>query len=279
LPIDENLERLQRILSSAGVASRRTAELYIVDGRVSVNGKTVTQLGAKADPAADDIRVDGKPIRPQTPRYVMLNKPSGFITTTKDERGRRTVMELVPSQERLYPVGRLDRDTGGLLILTNDGLVAHRIMHPSFGLEKEYEVLTPLPPPPEVLRRLLEGIVIDNRQVKPSEARILREIDKGVLLRISIHEGVNHVVRKLMDAVQIPVIKLQRTRVGPLSVAGLPVGAHREMRAGELASLFEALSIDAVPGSPQPAQTVRSGQEDVSSTQRNGKARPRRRIA
>lgn len=251
---EKSLERLQRILASAGVASRRAAEQFILDGRVSVNGTVVDQLGSKADPAVDDIRVDGKLLRPQTPRYVILNKPHGYITTTKDERGRRTVMELVPAQERLYPVGRLDRDTEGLLLLTNDGVVAHRVMHPSFGLEKEYEVLTPAHPSPRALANLRSGVRVDNRMVTPSEARVLRETDRGVLLRVTLQEGLNHVVRKMMDALEIPVTSLTRTRVGPLSVRGLPVGAHRDLRAGELASLFEALSIDDETAFERPAR-------------------------
>jgi len=240
---EEGQERLQRILAAAGVASRRAAEQYILDGRVSVNGKVVNQLGARADPSVDDIKVDGKTLRPQTPRYVMLNKPHGYIATTSDERGRRTVMDLVPARDRLYPVGRLDRDTEGLLLLTNDGLVAHRIMHPSFGLEKEYEVLTPAPPASRVLAHLSAGVRIDNRRVTPSEARVLRETDRGAVLRVTLREGMNHVVRRMMDALEIPVISLTRTRVGPLTVRGLSVGAHRDLRAGELGSLFEALNI------------------------------------
>jgi 23S rRNA pseudouridine2605 synthase len=241
---DGSQERLQRILAAAGVASRRASEQYILDGRVSVNGKVVPTLGTKADPTVDDIRVDGKPLRPQTPRYVMLNKPRGYITTTSDEKGRRTVMELVPSKERLYPVGRLDRETEGLLLLTNDGVVAHRIMHPSFGLEKEYEVLTPELPSPHVLAGLRSGVRIDNRLVEPSEARVLRETDRGVVLRLTLHEGMHHVVRRMMDEVEIPVISLRRTRVGPLTIRGLPTGNSRDLRPGELASLFEALGID-----------------------------------
>jgi 23S rRNA pseudouridine2605 synthase len=239
---------LQRILSAAGVASRRASEQYVLDGRVSVNGKVVRTLGTKADPTADDIRVDGKPLRPQAPRYVMLNKPRGYITTTSDEKGRRTVMELVPNAQRLYPVGRLDRETEGLLLLTNDGIVAHRVMHPSFGLEKEYEVLMPGIPSAHALSRLREGVRVDNRLVVPSEARLLRETDRGVILRLTLHEGMHHVVRKMMAEVEIPVISLRRTRVGPLTIRGLRTGDSRDLRPGELASLFEALGLDDEPG-------------------------------
>lgn len=241
-----DLERLQRILSAAGVASRRASEQIILDGRVTVNGVVIDQLGARADPLVDDIRVDGKPIRTQHPRYVMLNKPKGYITTLKDERGRPTVMDLIPSKERIYPVGRLDRDTEGLLLLTNDGLVAHRVMHPSFGLEKEYEVLTHTRPSPDKIARLRAGVRVDGKRVIPEEARILRETGKGTIIRVTIHEGMTHVVRKMMSALEIPVSSLRRTRVGPLTVTGLPVGAWRDLRPGEVATLFEALKIDSL---------------------------------
>ncbi|MER3438536.1 MAG: rRNA pseudouridine synthase, partial [Chloroflexota bacterium] len=140
------MERLQRVLAERGVASRRKAEELIRAGRVTVDGRVITELGTKVDPERAEIRVNGKLIRPQPKRYILLNKPSGYITTTKDERNRRTVMDIVQVPERVYPVGRLDRDTSGLLLLTNDGELANRIMHPRYGLEKEYHVLTPVRP-------------------------------------------------------------------------------------------------------------------------------------
>jgi 23S rRNA pseudouridine2605 synthase len=262
--VEGNQERLQRILASAGIASRRAAEQYILDGRVSVNGQTVDALGAKANPISDDIRVDGKSIRPQHLRYVMLNKPVGFITTMNDERGRASVMSLVSSPERIYPVGRLDRDTEGLLLLTNDGVVAHRVMHPSFGLEKEYEVLCPFLPPPTLLAKLRSGIRVDGKVVKPSEARLLRETSKGVVIRVTIHEGMTHVVRKMLTAVQIPIIALRRTRIGPLNVAGIAIGEHRDLKPGERLSLFEALKID----EPARSYDKPSGREPVPRAQK-----------
>lgn len=240
----QHLERLQRILSAAGVASRRSAEQLILERRVSVNGVIVDTLGSKADPINDEVRVDGKLVRPQHPRYIMLNKPAGYITTMQDERGRPTVMELVKSKERVFPVGRLDRDTEGLLLLTNDGLVAHRIMHPSFELQKEYEILTPSLPHPDKLAKIRSGVRVDGKKVTPEEARILRESSRGVVIRVTIHEGITHVVRKMMSAVDIPVLALRRTRIGPLTMSGLPVGTYRDLRPGEVASLFEALKID-----------------------------------
>ena len=238
------MERLQRILSARGIASRRVAEEMIVAGRVSVNGETVTELGVKANPDSDVIRVDGHIIRPQRRRYVMLNKPRGFITTTSDERNRQTVMDLVNTRERLYPIGRLDRETEGLLLLTNDGELANRVMHPRFGLEKEYHILTPERPDPRVIERVRRGIEIDGKRVVPNEFRIFRELRDGVVLTISLHEGMFHVVRRIMDYAGIPVDRLTRVRIGPLSVAGLAVGIWRDLHTGEELTLFEAVHMD-----------------------------------
>src|SRR5688572_28069486 len=136
------MERLQRILSAHGIASRRASEQLILEGKVKVNGKVVRELGTKADPAVDRIEVNGRPLVQQRLRYIMLNKPSGYITTVSDERNRRTVMDLIDASERVYPVGRLDRETEGLLLLTNDGTLANRITHPRYELDKEYQILT-----------------------------------------------------------------------------------------------------------------------------------------
>src|SRR5262245_5738160 len=153
----QSMERLQRILSSRGVASRRKAEEMIAAGRVTVDDEVVTTLGTKADPVHADIRVDGKRLEAQQPRYILLNKPSGYITTVKDERDRWTVMDLVKTRERVYPVGRLDRDTEGLLLLTNDGDVANRVMHPRYELAKEYQVTTTVRPTEETMQRVRSG--------------------------------------------------------------------------------------------------------------------------
>jgi 23S rRNA pseudouridine2605 synthase len=238
------MERIQRILSSRGIASRRVAEEMIVSGRVSVNGLVVTELGSKANPDTDTIRVDGKVIRPQRRRYIMLNKPRGYITTTSDERERRTVMDLVNTPERLYPVGRLDRDTEGLLLLTNDGELANRVMHPKFGLEKEYHIVTPVRPEVGVLERVRRGIVIDGKRVTPNEFRIFRETRDGVILTIALHEGMYHVVRRMMDVAGILVERLTRVRVGPLTVTGIPVGTWRDLSMGEKLTLFESVHMD-----------------------------------
>jgi 23S rRNA pseudouridine2605 synthase len=237
------MERLQRVLAARGVSSRRRSEDLIRAGRVSVNGTTVTEMGTKVDPRSAEIRVDGKLIRPQTLHYVLLNKPRGFITTTSDERGRSTVMDLITTKERLYPVGRLDRDTEGLLLLTNDGEVANRVMHPRYGMTKEYQVLTYARPSPDVFRKIARGVEIDGKKVVPDEFRILRETPEGLILKVVVHEGMNRIVRRMMEAVGVPVERLRRVRIGPLSLSGLPIGSSRELSEGERATLFEALRL------------------------------------
>lgn len=245
MPNDEspNLERLQRVLAARGVASRRASEQLIVDGRVSVNGRAVTELGTKVDPVADVIRVDGKTIRQPRPRYVLLNKPSGFITTVKDERERWTVLDLVQVPERLYPVGRLDRETQGLLLLTNDGELAHRVMHPRYRLAKEYHVSTSKRPTDAQIQRLRDGIDIDGRFVRPDECRLLREGAGVVIVKVVLHEGLYHVVRRMMEIAGIDVERLQRVRIGPLRVQGIPSGAWRDLTPGELDQIFEAVHL------------------------------------
>lgn len=236
-------ERLQRVIAAHGVASRRAAENLIIDGRVTVNGKVVTELGVRVDPIKDAIRVNGRPLPKPAPRYIVLNKPSGFITTTSDERQRWTVMDLVKVPERVYPVGRLDRDTQGLLLLTNDGEIANRVMHPRFGITKEYHVLTPKRPTDEQLADLRAGLLIEGRLVVPDECRILRETSQGILVRVVIHEGIHHVIREMMRIVGIDVAQLKRERLGPLMVRGIPPGAWRDLTPGELGQLFEAVGM------------------------------------
>ena len=236
-------ERLQRVIASRGVASRRAAEDLITAGRVTVNGKLVTELGTRVDPVKDAIRVDGRALPRPSPRYILLNKPSGFITTTSDERQRWTVMDLVKVRERIYPVGRLDRDTQGLLLLTNDGEVANRVMHPRYGLTKEYHVVTTRRPSNEQLEDIRAGLLVNDRLVVPDECRILRETPKGVIVRIVLHEGIYHVVREMMRQVGIDVETLRRERLGPLVLRGIPPGAWRDLTPGELGQLFEAIGL------------------------------------
>ena len=236
-------ERLQRVLAARGVASRRASEGLITAGRVTVNGKVVTELGTRVDPVSDVIRVDGKTLPRQKPRYIMLNKPSGFITTVNDERQRWTVMDLVQVPERVYPVGRLDRNTQGLLLLTNDGAVANRVMHPRYGLTKEYHVVTSKRPTDVQVQKVRDGIWVNDRLVVPDECRLMRETAEGVIVRIVLHEGLYHVVRLMMEAVGIEVEKLRRVRLGPLMIQGIPPGAWRDLTPGELVQLYQAVDL------------------------------------
>lgn len=236
-------ERLQRVLAQRGVASRRASEQLISAGRVTVNGKVVTELGTRVHPTKDQIAVDGKPIARQKPRYLVLNKPPGFITTMSDERSRWTVMDLITVNERVYPVGRLDRETQGLLLFTNDGEVANRVMHPRYRLAKEYHVITGRRPSDGQLQELRDGIMVQDTLVIPDEVRLLRETQEGVVIKLVLHEGMFHVVRQMMDKVHIEVDKLLRHRVGPISVNGIPVGAWRDLTPGELEQLFDAVDL------------------------------------
>jgi pseudouridine synthase len=238
-------ERLQRVLAQRGVASRRASEQLIVEGRVTVNGNVVTELGTRVNPTKDEIRVDGKTVRRQRPRFIVLNKPSGFITTVSDEKQRWTVMDLVDVEERVYPVGRLDRETQGIILLTNEGEVANRVMHPRYRLAKEYHVITGKKPSDQQMQTLREGILVEDRVVVPDECRLLRETTEGVIIKMVIHEGLYHVVRTMMEAVGINVTYLRRVRIGPLTLSGIPPGAWRDLTPGELLQLYEAVGLPA----------------------------------
>lgn len=235
------MERLHKVLAARGVASRRRSEQMIADGRVKVDGEVVRTQGVRVDPESQRIEVDGRPVRDEVKRYILLNKPPGYITTSQDERGRRTVLDLVNVKERVVPVGRLDRPTSGLLLLTNDGELANRIAHPRYELEKEYEVLLDGNPPRRTLDELVRGVTIDGEMVKPDEVRAIRNEPDGTLLRIVIHEGRNRIVRRMMERIGYQVLSLTRIRLGPIVLQGVPRGSWRELTPGELNQLWEAV--------------------------------------
>ena len=243
-------ERLQKILSQSGVASRRASEKLIADGRVTVNGRTVLEMGTKADPAVDDIRVDGRRLKKERPRYILLNKPAGFVTTRSDPQRRRTVLDLLTGvREYVYPVGRLDYDTEGLLLLTNDGDLAARLTHPRHGVDRTYEAHVAGIPDREAIERLRNGIPLDGRRTSPANVVLLnkaastrpagRKEPEGVLL-ITIREGRNRQVRRMCEAVGHPVRKLTRKRIGPLTDRRLRPGEWRELTAEEVRALERA---------------------------------------
>jgi len=234
------MERLQKILSRAGVASRRASEQLIRDGRVTVNGVTVRELGSKADPSADDIRVDARRItRPERSRYLLLNKPRGYVTTRSDPQRRPTVMDLLREvREYVYPVGRLDFDSEGLLLLTNDGDLAARLTHPRHGVPRVYEATVAGVPDEHDLGRLARGIIIEGRRTEPAAVQIVPADDEGrTTLRITIREGRNRQVRNMFDEVGHPVDRLKRVAIGPIRDARLKSGYWRDLTTQEVAAL------------------------------------------
>ena len=231
-------ERLQKVLASTGWGSRRVCEELIAEGRVTVNGE-VAVLGRRVDAEHDRIEVDGGPVgvRPGLV-YYLLNKPPGVVTTAKDTHGRKTVVDLVPSEPRVFPVGRLDADTEGLLLLTNDGDLTQRITHPSHGVEKEYLVHVKGRLTAGQLRRLREGVELDDGVTSPAEAS---QPAPGII-RLTIHEGRNRQVRRMCDAIGHPVMRLVRTRIGPITDRSLRPGDWRELSTAERRALTEAVA-------------------------------------
>jgi 23S rRNA pseudouridine2605 synthase len=232
-------ERLQKVLARVGIGSRRVCEDLIAEGRVLVDGE-VAVLGRRVDVETALIELDGAPIgvRPDLVHYL-LNKPAGVVTTADDPEGRPTVVGLVPTEPRVFPVGRLDFGTEGLLLLTNDGELAHRLTHPSFGVEKEYVAELQGSPSRATLRRLREGIELDDGVTAPARAALL----EPSVLRLTIHEGRNRQVRRMCDAIGHPVVRLIRTRIGPLADRSLAPGAWRELTGDELRSLQRAVAV------------------------------------
>jgi len=238
-------QRLQKILSHAGVASRRAAEQMILEGRVQVDGEVVKLLGSLADPDTQDIRVDDARVRARpVRRYLLLNKPSGYVTTRSDPSKRRTVMELLPmAYQNLFPVGRLDMASTGLLVLTDDGALAERLTHPKFGIEKTYLVTVLGRPSRAVLDRAARGITVDGEKLAIEGARVLtarqsRDAAKPrTRIRVTLRQGRNREIRRLFRVLGHPVVELHRERIGALSVSGLPLGAFRRLSPREVAAL------------------------------------------
>jgi 23S rRNA pseudouridine2605 synthase len=230
-------ERLQKVLARTGFGSRRKCEELIDDGRVTVNG-SVAVLGQRVDTEHDRVAVDGIPVGVrQGLVYYLLNKPRGVVTTASDPQGRPTVVELVPLEPRVFSVGRLDADTEGLLLLTNDGDLTHRLTHPSFGVEKEYLVEVEGTPTPQALRRLREGVELDDGLTAPALASLV----PPHALRLVIHEGRNRQVRRMCAAVGHPVLRLVRTRIGPIAERRLGPGEWRPLTLAEVRALEAAV--------------------------------------
>ena len=238
-------DRLQKILSAAGVASRRQAEALIAAGRVTVNGRVVRELGERADVRVDRIAVDGERIHvARGRRTIVLHKPRGVVSTLADPEGRRTVRELVAGvSERLYPVGRLDLQTTGLMLLTNDGALAAGLMHPRGGVPRVYEAKVRGRPSGAALARLRRGMVLADGPAQSVRARLVRALPTKSWLEVTLREGRWHEVRRLCEAVGHPVEKLARVRLGPIRLGALPLGAWRDCTPGELRALYRAAGL------------------------------------
>lgn len=246
-PQEAKGERLARFLAHAGVASRRHAEELIAAGRVRVNGVVINTQGARIDPTRDLVSVDGKTIREKAPHaYILLHKPIGYVSTAHDPQGRPTVLDLLPPELRalrLYPVGRLDRDTSGLLLLTNDGDFAQRLTHPRYEKEKHYEALVNGIPSPQTLHALCTGVTFteddgNSYTSSPAQVHIARHDERTSILALTLHEGRKRQVRRMLHAVGHPVLQLRRSGLGSLTLKGVPPGRWRNLTPIEVQALL-----------------------------------------
>ena len=237
-----NMLRLQKYLALCGVASRRNAEKMILDGRVSVNGETVTAMGVQVDETADEVCLDGQPVRPEAEKhYLAYNKPVGEVTTVSDPEGRATVMDRFRDYPvRLFPVGRLDYDSEGILLLSNDGEMMNRVLHPSYEIKKAYLVRASNQVSDEEIFQLRKGVMIDGRLTSPAEVRLIRRETFSTDLLITIHEGRNRQVRKMIEAVGHQVVRLKRVQFGPVMLGDLPSGMWRKLTEEEIRKLLSS---------------------------------------
>jgi pseudouridine synthase len=237
------LERIQKILSKAGIASRREAERMVLEGRVSVNGKVVGTLGFKADPFRDHIKVDGRLTHLEPKVILLLNKPRGYLSTVKDPKGRLTIMDLLKNVHwRIYPVGRLDFDAEGLLLLTNDGDLAHLLSHPRFSVPKTYLVKVAGVPEEKKLIRLKRGVMLEDGEAKAVSCSLVRQREKNSWVRVVVTEGRNRLVKRMFSAIGHTVLKLKRVEYGPIQLGDLPFGQFRYLKPEEIEKLRQISS-------------------------------------
>jgi pseudouridine synthase len=260
--------RLQKVMAAAGVASRRVCEDMIAAGRVTVNGETVTEPGRRIDPDVDEVAVDDQAVQLDTSkRYLMLNKPVGIYSSLRDERGRPDLREFTEEfEERLFNVGRLDAETSGLLILTNDGDLAHVLAHPSFGVLKTYIAKVTGRVTPQTIQRLTQGVDLEDGPIQADRARILSGGGDQTLVEITLHSGRNRIVRRMLDEVGHPVEELVRRQFGPLHLGSLGVGRVRDLTSDELGQLLtisREARAQAGPATPQGAGAAAEAQGDV----------------
>lgn len=231
-------ERLQKVMARAGVASRRACEKIIQEGRVKVNGQVVTELGVRVTPGVDEVTVDGKPLKLEPLTYILLHKPAGYVTTVRDPQGRPTVMDLVRGVNvRLFPVGRLDYDSSGLLLLTNDGELANALTHPRYGAEKKYRVLVRGAVPEEALKTLRRGVELSDRPARPKSVSLAGKSGQNTWVEVVLTEGRNRIVRRMLAAVGLDVLELIRVEEAGISLGALPSGRFRHLTPSEVEHL------------------------------------------
>ena len=265
-------ERLQKILARAGFASRRGAEQLMLEGRVTLNGEIARELGTRADVERDDVRVDGVRVKaPKGPVYVVLNKPRGYVTTRKDPAGRATVMDLVPRVAGLFPIGRLDVTTEGLILLTNDGAFAERVSHPRYEVPRVYHAKVHGVPDERALEQLRRGVTVERERMAVDRVRVI-EADNNAWVEVTLHEGKHHEVKRMLEAVGHPVSKLRRVAFGPVTTRGLEPGQFRELAPEEIAGLLR--------GEGRPAERIKKlrrrpqPRRDVAPAARASRPRP-----
>lgn len=268
--------RLQKVLARAGLGSRRACEALILAGRVRVDGRTTDTLGQRVDPTTQAIVVDGETVRTQRAEYFLLNKPRGYLCTNKDPRGRPRVIDLFPANSsRLFSVGRLDENSQGLLMVTNDGELAHRLIHPRYQVPRIYRVQVAGIPTPDSLKSLRTGLQFSDGFFRVHTAKKLKTRGKSTFLLLELRQGHNREIRRMMARVGHKVISLERTAFGPLQLGRLKVGQHRRLRPDELDSLRELIDVDRASQSGRKHSRRRSSK--VVGRKRRGRSRPRRR--
>ncbi|MEG6616260.1 pseudouridine synthase [Peptococcaceae bacterium 1198_IL3148] len=249
-------QRLQKFLAHAGVASRRKCEEMILEGRVKVNGKIIKELGTKVDPSKDKVLVDGKAVKQFEKKiYLKVNKPRGYVSTVEDDKGRKTVLDLLENiTERVYPVGRLDYDSEGLLLLTNDGELTYALTHPKHEIGKTYRARVKGIPSVEKLEQLANGIELEDGITAPAKVFLTHVLNGNALLEITIHEGRNRQVRRMCEKIGHPVIRLVRTRIGPLELRNLGSGEVKKLTPRELSDIKKAAGLATRPGAKKVAK-------------------------
>ncbi len=271
--------RLQKFLSQAGVCSRRTAETWMLEGRVKLNGKICRELGTRIDPKKDSVVVDGTTVtKPESNIYILLNKPAGYITSLYDPEGRPVVTDLLPrNMPRVWPVGRLDWNTEGILLMTNDGNLTNLLTHPSHDVAKHYAVKVHglLPQTSPLLEQLREGVDIGDGDVtRPAFVKVTGGTDRNTWLEVIIGEGRNRQIRRMFEVIDRPVMKLRRIGLGPLSIEGLASGSFRSLSHDEVAGLYEALEAS-MPDTAKPSKRQIKRERD-SQTRKHNTTAPRR---